>query len=96
MAGPASVVVSIFLLWLNRAAFRHGPGVPTAGTTEAWNLIWFCLGLLVLGHVVSIPASLVWVAARVRRRQRLGTALALILAYDALIALLLLVWFLFL
>lgn len=89
-------MVSVFLLVLNQSAFRHGPGVPTAGTTEAWTLIWLCLGLLVLGHVVSVPTSLVWVAARVRRRQPLGTALSLILAYDALIALLVLVWFLLL
>jgi hypothetical protein len=81
---------------LNRSAFRHGPGVPTAGTTEAWNLIWLCLGLLVLGHVVSVSTSLIWIAARVRRRERLGTALGLILAYDALVVLLLLIWFLFL
>ena len=90
------MVVSVLLLVLNRAAFRHGPGVPTAGTTEAWILIWLCLGLLVLGHLVSVPASLVWIAARVRRRKRLGIALTLIFAYDALIVLLLLVWFLFL
>ena len=89
-------MISILLLVLNRSAFRHGPGVPTAGTTEAWNLIWLCLGLVVLGHVVSIPASLTWIAARVRRRARLGTTLGLILAYDALVVLLLLVWFLFL
>jgi hypothetical protein len=89
-------VISVLLLWLNRAAFRHGPGVPTAGTTEAWNLIWLCLGLLVLAHVVSVPTSLVWVSARVRRRERLGTALSLILGYDTLVALLVLVWFLFL
>jgi hypothetical protein len=88
-------VVSILLLVLNQSAFRHGPGVPTAGTTEAWNLVWLCLGLVVLGHVVSLPTSLVWAAARVRRRQRLGTALALVLAYDAIVALLLLVWFIF-
>jgi hypothetical protein len=81
---------------LNRSAFRHGPGVPTAGTTEAWNLIWLSLGLLVLGHVVSVPASLAWVAVRVRGRERLGTALSLILAYDTLIVFLVLVWFLFL
>jgi hypothetical protein len=86
----------VSLLLLNQSAFRHGPGVPTAGTTEAWNLIWLCLGLLVLGHLVSVPTSLIWVAARVRHRAHLGTALSLILVYDALIVLLLLVWFLFL
>lgn len=94
MAGPGSVVVSALLLFLNRAAFRHGPGVPTAGAPEAWNLIWLCLGLLVLGHLVSVPASLGWAAARVRRRERLGTALGLAVAYDALVVLPLLVWFL--
>lgn len=95
MAGPGSVVVSAFLLVLNRGAFRHGPGVPTAGATEAWDLIWLCLGLLVLGHVVSVPASLGWAAARVRRRERLGTALGLTVAYHALVVLPLLAWVLF-
>lgn len=92
MAGPGSVVVSVLLLVLNRTAFRHGPGVPTAGTPEAWGLIWLCLGLLALGHVVSVPASLGWAAARWRRGERLGAALGLIVAYDVLVALPLLAW----
>jgi hypothetical protein len=70
--------------------------VPTAGTTEAWSLLWLCLGLLGLGHVVSVPASLVWAAVRLRRRERLGIALGLIVAYHALIALPLLAWLLLL
>jgi hypothetical protein len=82
------------VLVLNQSAFRHGPGVPTAGTTEAWSLIWLCLGLIVVGHAVSVPASLVWAAARLRRRERLGIALGLIVAYDALIALPLFAWLL--
>lgn len=61
--------------------------MPTAGTPEAWGLIWLCLGLLALGHVVSIPASLGWAAARWRRRERLGTALGAVEAYNALLAL---------
>jgi hypothetical protein len=89
-------VVSVFLLVFNQSAFRHGPRVPPAGTTEAWTLIWLCLALVALGHVVSVPTSLIWVAARVRRRAPLGTALGLILAYDALVALLLFIWFLLL
>ncbi len=94
LAGPVSVVVSALLLVLNRGAFRHGPGVPTAGAPEAWGLIWLCLGLLALGHVVSIPASLGWTAARWRRRERLGTAVGVTVAYNALVALPLIAWLL--
>jgi hypothetical protein len=91
-AGPGSVVITALLLALSRATFRHGPGVPTAGTPEAWGVIWLCLGLLALGHVVSVPASLGWAAARRRRRERVGPALGLVVAYDLLIALPLLAW----
>ena len=94
VAGPASVVACALILLLNRAAFRHGPGVPTAGAPDAWGLLWLCLGLLALGHVVSVPASLGWAAARWRRGERLGPALALTVAYDALVALPLLAWLL--
>ncbi len=94
LAGPGSIVVSALLLLLNRNAFRHGPGVPTAGTPEAWGLIWLCLGLLALGHVVAIPASLGWAAVRWRRRERLGTALGVVVAYNALVALPFIAWLL--
>jgi hypothetical protein len=93
-AGPGSIAASALLLLLNREAFRHGPGVPTAGAPEAWGLIWVCLGLLAVGHLVSVPASLVWAAARWKRRERLGVALGLSVAYTALVALPLLVWLL--
>jgi hypothetical protein len=93
-AGPGSIVACVLLLLLNREAFRHGPGVPSAGSSEAWGLIWLCLGLLAVGHVVSVPTSLTWAATRWRRGERLGTALGLSVIYSALVALPLLVWLL--
>jgi hypothetical protein len=51
VAGPGSVVVSGLLLAMNRPAFRHGPGLPTAGTPEAW-------GVLVVAYNVRIALPL--------------------------------------
>jgi hypothetical protein len=92
VAGPGSVVVSALLLAMSRTAFRHGPGVPTAGPPEALGGDLALPGVLALGHVVSVPASRGWAAARWRRLERLRTALGLVVAYNLLIALPLLAW----
>ncbi len=91
-AGPASLLVAAVVLVWNADAFRHGPGVPTAGTTEAWNLIWLCAALVVAAHVVSLIAAARFLGRLATKRERLGWPIALAIAYDLLVALPFLVW----
>jgi hypothetical protein len=93
-AGPASLFAAALLLFLMRGAFEHGPGVPTAGREEAWSAMWGALGLVVIGHLVSLVGSLVLVVLRVSRHRPLEGWLKLGLVYSGLVALPLLIWLL--
>ena len=92
LAGPVSLLVVAAILILNGEAFRHGPGVPTAGTSEAWTLIWLCAAIVVAGHAVSVIAAIAMLRHIVARRERFGWPIALALAYDLLVALPFLLW----
>ena len=93
LAGPGSIVLSAILLIGNRGAFRHGPGVPTAGTPEAWGLLWLVLALVCGGHLLSIPVGVGWLVRRLVRREPVAVPLRLVIVYDVLF-LLLVAWFL--
>ncbi len=84
--GPASLVVAVALLVSNRALFAHGPGIPTAGRPEAWGLMWLCLLLVTGGHLVSVPSVAAFWMLRLWRRQPVGWAIKLSLAYHGLVA----------
>lgn len=64
--GPLSTVLTASVWFLGRGWFDYGSGMPSAGRTEGWNLIWLGLLIMVLGHAVSA----VWVAARLLARSR--------------------------
>jgi len=80
-----SAALAGVLLVVNRALFRHGPDVPVAGRPEAWNVIWLVLGLVLLGHAVSVPTSLAWYLAVLRRGRRPGPLLTLASGYAVAI-----------
>lgn len=73
------------LLVANRALFRHGPDVPVAGRPEAWDILWLAIALVVLGHLLSVPTSLTWYWAVVRRGRRPGPLLTLAAGYATAI-----------
>jgi hypothetical protein len=92
LAGPLSLLVVGAVVAWNVEVFRHGPGVPTAGTTEAWTLIWLCAAIVVAGHAISVVAAIAELRRIVAMRERPGWPIALALVYDLLVALPFLVW----
>jgi hypothetical protein len=92
LAGPISLLLTGLLLIAGRGFFEHGPGVPSAGRVEAWGLIWVCLGLVGLGHAVSMPSTVIALVVRLRRHEELDRALVAAVLYHALIGVPLLYW----
>lgn len=74
LAGPLSIVATVLMLVAGRGYFEHGPGVPSAGRTEAWGLMWLGLALVVAGHAVSTLGLAAYVMIRLRRRAPLPPA----------------------
>jgi hypothetical protein len=62
------------MLIAGRGYFDHGPGVPSAGRTEAWSLMWLGLALVMAGHLVSILGLATFALLRWRRRVALPPA----------------------
>jgi hypothetical protein len=89
--GPGSLAFGLAVLVAAAALglFEHGTGVPTAGRSEGWAVLWGVLGVLVLGHVAGLVGS---AAVLMRRRgSRRPRARALALSYDLVAGPLLLV-----
>jgi hypothetical protein len=89
---PVSLALSALLLIAKRAAFVSGPGVPSAGTEEAWAVMWLALGVVVVGHLISVPFAIAWGLRALRRGEPLAPALKLGMLYDVVVGLPLLAW----
>ena len=86
-AGPLALTLTILMLVAGRGYFEHGPGVPTAGRTEAWTLMWLGLALVLSGNATSTLGLATFALLRWRRREPLTVAAWWSTGYLLLVAL---------
>lgn len=69
-AAPLGAVMALVALAAGTPFLGSGPGVPTAGDTRGWTVIWGSLGLVVAGCAIGLVATTAWLARSWRHTHR--------------------------